>query len=80
MSSIPDAADGSDIGAYERTPPVADASATQPLVLSANGTDAKVILDGTRSFCLDGDPLQCLWFSTLNAQPATLLASVVSLK
>ncbi len=56
-------------------PPIADASATQPLVISANGTEAKVILDGTRSSDPDGDPLQCLWLSTLNSQPSTLLAS-----
>ena len=37
--------------------PVADASATRTLVLSANNTNAIVVLDGSRSFDVDGDPL-----------------------
>ncbi|MCU0771230.1 MAG: immunoglobulin domain-containing protein [Verrucomicrobia bacterium] len=56
-------------------PPVADASATPPVVLSGNTTDAQAILDGTRSSDPDGDLLQYLWFHTLNAQPPALLAS-----
>jgi hypothetical protein len=55
-------------------PPVADAGATQPVVLSGNGMDAQVILDGTRSSDPDGDVLEYVWFSTLNSQPSTLLA------
>ena len=58
-------------------PPVADAGATQPTVISANGANVRAILNGTRSYDPDGDPLRCLWFSTLNSQPSTLLASGV---
>jgi len=56
-------------------PPVADASATRSVVISANGADARVVLDGTRSSDPDGDLLQYLWFSTFNSQPSTVLAS-----
>ena len=69
--------DGSDIGAFERQqvcnhPPVADASATVLLLISANGTNASVILDGSRSFDPDGDPLRYSWY-----EGATELASGV---
>jgi len=58
--------DGTDIGAIELQeicdrPPVADASATVLLLISANGTNATVILDGSRSSDPDGDPLQYAW-------------------
>jgi hypothetical protein len=56
-------------------PPVAEASATQPVVISSNATDAQVLLDGTRSEDPDGDPLQYLWFSAPSGNSATLLAS-----
>jgi hypothetical protein len=55
--------------------PVADASATATLVSPPNGVHATVILDGSRSSDSDGDPLQYLWLSTLNAQPSTVLAT-----
>ena len=61
--------DGTDIGAFEAQqplpvcdrPPVADASATVPLVISPNGSNATVILDGSRSSDSDGDFLQYYW-------------------
>jgi hypothetical protein len=59
--------DGTDIGAIELQavcdhPPVADASATVRLLISANGTNATVILDGSLSSDPDGDPLQDAWY------------------
>lgn len=42
--------------------PVADASATRDTVVSANGANAGVILDGSRSRDADNDPLQYFWF------------------
>jgi alpha-tubulin suppressor-like RCC1 family protein len=56
-------------------PPVADASATAPTVVSPNGTNATVVLDGSRTFSPDANPLQYLWLSTLNSQPSTVLAT-----
>jgi hypothetical protein len=61
--------DGTDIGAFEAqqplpvcdNPPVADASATVPLVISPNGTNAGVILDDSRSYDPDGDALLYAW-------------------
>jgi hypothetical protein len=53
-------------------PPVADASATKAAVVSANGADASVILDGSRSRDADNDPLQYSWF-----EGNTLIASGV---
>jgi uncharacterized delta-60 repeat protein len=47
-------------------PPVADASATQPMVISANGVNARVVLNGTRSSDPDGDLLQCAWYEAGN--------------
>jgi hypothetical protein len=53
-------------------PPVADASASKATVVSANGTDASVLLDGSRSHDADNDPLQYSWF-----EGNTLVASGV---
>jgi len=69
--------DGTDIGAFEAqqpllvcdNPPVADASATIPLIISPNGSNATVILDGSRSSDPDGDALQYNWFE--NGTPLT---------
>jgi hypothetical protein len=57
-----------DIGAYEFHPhaPVADASATHTPVVSANGTNATVILDGSRSSDADGRMLQYTWYEASN--------------
>jgi hypothetical protein len=41
--------------------PVADASATDPHVVVCNTSNAAVVLNGTRSFDPDGDPLQYFW-------------------
>jgi hypothetical protein len=57
--------------------PAADAGATPTLVLSANGTNAAVVLDGSRSSDVDGDPLQYLWFGTGSGSP--LAAGVVAI-
>src|SRR5262249_35830060 len=43
-------------------PPVADASATLSPVVSANGINAAVVVDGSRSFDPDEDPLQYEWW------------------
>lgn len=43
-------------------PPVADASATDLLVISPNGSNAVVVLDGSRSSDPDDDPLTLTWF------------------
>lgn len=45
-------------------PPVADASATLPLVISANGSNATVVLNGSLSSDPDGDSLQYYWYAT----------------
>jgi len=49
-------------------PPVADASASRLLYISPN-TNATVILDGTRSFDPDNDPLRYAWYEAGNATP-----------
>jgi hypothetical protein len=60
--------------------PVANASATQPLMISSNGTNATVVLDGSRSYDLDGDALQYLWLRAGAAVPlATGVVAVVTL-
>jgi hypothetical protein len=38
-------------------------------------TNATVVLDGSRSSDPDDDPLTCLWLSTIDHQPLTLLAT-----
>jgi hypothetical protein len=64
-------------------PPVADASATRSTVISTNGVNGTVVLDGSRSFDPDSDPLQYFWFSTpstLSSIPlATGVVAVVAL-
>src|ERR1043166_270667 len=65
---------GSSVAALSDHPPVADASATLPLAVSPNGTNATVILDGSRSSDPDGDLLQYAWYE---AGASTALASGV---
>ncbi len=50
-------------------PPVADAGATQPTVISANGVNARVILNGTRSSDPDGDVFRCTWYEAGSTIP-----------
>lgn len=45
-------------------PPVADATATVPLLISVNGSNAIVALDGSLSHDPDSDALQYLWFDS----------------
>jgi hypothetical protein len=61
-------------------PPVADAGATLPIVISANNTDATVVLDGSLSSDPDGDQLDYTWYSHGEAAPlATGVVAVVIL-
>lgn len=61
-------------------PPVADASATVPLVIAPNNTGATVVLDGSKSSDPDRDPLLCQWFNSGVVAPmATGVVAVVAL-
>jgi hypothetical protein len=46
--------------------PVADASATQPIVISANGIEAMVVLDGSLSIDPAGESLAYAWYEVDN--------------
>jgi hypothetical protein len=60
--------------------PIANASATRGLLISANGTNATAVLDGSRSYDRDGDLLQYTWFVPPAARPiATDAVAVVTL-
>jgi hypothetical protein len=58
--------------------PVADASATESLVISLNGTNAEVVLNGSRSSDPDGDALLFTWF--LADDPNALATTAVAIR
>ncbi len=61
-------------------PPVADATATVPLVISANNSNATVVLNGSLSSDPNGRPLQYTWYQTGSPDPlATGVIAVVVL-
>jgi len=57
--------------------PVADASATVPVVISANNSNATVTLNGTLSSDIDGDTLQFTWFRSGTAIATGATATAV---
>jgi hypothetical protein len=59
-------------------PPVADASATEAWVISANGVNAVTLLDGSRSYDPAGDTLQYFWYSSSFYPPTFLATGVVA--
>ena len=59
-------------------PPVADASATATRVISPDNRNARVVLDGSRSRDVDGDPLQFSWFVDSSATVAATGRVVVA--
>ena len=60
-------------------PPVADATATTPVVISPNGSNAVVRLNGSKSYDPGGDPLRYSWFGASNNLLATGAVAVVTL-
>jgi hypothetical protein len=57
--------------------PVADASATESWLLSANGLNATAVLDGSRSYDLDGGSLQYSWFASGSLLGTGVMAETV---
>jgi hypothetical protein len=55
--------------------PVADASATPTLLVSANGSNVAALLDGSHSYDPDGDSLQYSWFLLRPGASPSLLAN-----
>jgi hypothetical protein len=60
-------------------PVVADATATVSLVISANGSNATVVLDGSRSYDTLNRPLQYSWLADKTNLLATGVVAVVTL-
>lgn len=56
--------------------PIADASASEMVVISGNNVDATVRLDGSRSSDPDGDPLNYNWFEGATALASGAVADV----
>lgn len=65
------------VGPSTNHPPVADASATETWLVSANGVNATAVFDGSHSYDSDGDALQYFWYSA-SSQPPTLLTTGVA--